>query len=198
MQSVQFPINFKFHIGTLANDFTATDANGNTIAFVRQKILKIFDEVQIFTDSSKSQLLYTIKANKWIDFSATYSFYDAQGNIIGSVARKGWASIWKARYDIYDNQQKQEFHIREGNPWTKVGDSFFSEIPLIGMFTGYVFNPSYFVLDSTGNQIARLKKQASFFGRKFTIDKLADFPEVDSQRILLSLMMMILLERRRG
>ncbi|WP_191967900.1 LURP-one-related/scramblase family protein [Rhizosphaericola mali] len=198
MQSVEFPIDFKFHIGTLANDFTATDASGNTIAFVRQKIFKFFDEVQIFTDSSKSQLLYTIKANKWIDFSATYSFYDAQGNIIGSVARKGWTSIWKARYDIFDETKHLSYHIREDNPWTKVGDSFFSEIPLIGIFTGYVFNPSYSVIDNSGNKIARLKKQASFFGRKFSVEKSKQFVEVDTDRILLSLMMMILLERRRG
>jgi hypothetical protein len=44
----------------------------------------------------------------------------------------------------------------------------------------------------------RLKKQASFIGRTFTIDKLAQLDENQEMRILLALMMVVLLERSRG
>jgi hypothetical protein len=43
-----------------------------------------------------------------------------------------------------------------------------------------------------------LKKDASFFGRKFTVSKEGDLKDEDEENIALSLMMMILLERRRG
>jgi hypothetical protein len=42
----------------------------------------------------------------------------------------------------------------------------------------------------------RLTKNKSFLGKTFTVDKIADVSE--KERIILSLMMMILLERRRG
>ena len=69
---------------------------------------------------------------------------------------------------------------------------------MAGMLTGYFFNPAYKVLDKNGTKIARLKKQASFFGRKFQVTKEGEMDEGDSERIMLGLMMLIVLERRRG
>lgn len=93
-----FPLGFKFKISTIANDFIATDSNGSTIAYVRQKMFKLIDQVDVYNDESRSHLIYQINANKWLDFSATYTFTDAMNNIIGRVARKGWRSAWKAHY----------------------------------------------------------------------------------------------------
>jgi hypothetical protein len=44
----------------------------------------------------------------------------------------------------------------------------------------------------------RLKKQPSFIGRRFTIDKLAHLDQTEELRLLLAVMMMVLLERARG
>jgi len=73
-----------------------------------------------------------------------------------------------------------------------------SEIPLVGIFSGYFFNPTYVVTNLRDEVIVRLKKEKSFFGRKFVIEKVKSIDNDDDQRIILGLMMMILLERRRG
>lgn len=198
MKNLSFPLTFTFKISTFSNDFIVEDANGKVIHFVRQKLFKFIEEVQVFNNESKSQVLYTIKANKWIDFSAAYIFTDARGLEIGRVARKGWASIWKARYEIYDENRVQDLFISEENGWIKVGDAVLGEIPLLGIFTGYLFNPAYLVTRPDGTQVAKLKKEPSFFGRRFTVSKVADFQQGEEERLVLSLMMMILLERRRG
>ena len=101
-------------------------------------------------------------------------------------------------YQIVDASNNPEYTIEEENGWVKVADSLLGEIPVAGAFTGYLFNPSYSVTNLKGEKIARLKKQASFFGRKFQITKLGELDEGDSERIMLGLMMLILLERRRG
>jgi uncharacterized protein YxjI len=193
-----FPISFEFKIGTLANDFVAKDASGNTIAYVRQKMFKFKEAIMIYAEESKTNLLYKINADRIIDFNASYAFSDANDNVIGRVGRKGMKSLWKANYEIFDNDNNQDFSIREENPWTKVFDAMMSEIPVVGMFTGYMFNPKYSVSKADGTIVARLSKEASFFGRKFKLDKLADFEPGDSERIMLALMMMVLLERQRG
>lgn len=72
------------------------------------------------------------------------------------------------------------------------------EIPILGLLIGYFFNPSYAVSDNDGIKVTRLKKTRSMIGRRFQIDKLADIDHDDQERIILSLMMMILLERHRG
>ncbi|MEZ7493921.1 hypothetical protein QO206_00375 [Leeuwenhoekiella aequorea] len=198
MKNLKFPIDLVFKIGTFSNDFTATDANGNLLAYARQKMFKLKEDIQIFADTSKNQLNYQIKADRWLDFSAAYAFYDANGNAFGKIVRKGWRSIWKAKYQIVDASNNPEYTIEEENGWVKVADSLLGEIPVAGAFTGYLFNPSYSVTNLKGEKIARLKKQASFFGRKFQITKLGELDEGDSERIMLGLMMLILLERRRG
>lgn len=198
MKKLLFPIELTFKIGTLANDFIATDSSGSTVGYVRQKMFKFKEDIEVFSDDSRTRLLYRIRADKWLDWSAAYSFTDGLGRDIGKVARQGWASIWKAHYEIIDQNNQLQYHVREENGWVKVVDSFIGEVPVLSMFTGYLFNPSYIVTDLRDNPIARLKKEPSFWGRKFSIIQLGDIDQDDDDRIMLGLMMMILLERRRG
>ena len=198
MKEVKFPIKLVFNITTFANDFSAKDAAGNTIAYVKQKLFKLKEAITVYDNENKTNINYTINADKWIDFSAAYSITDSNGNKLGKIARKGWASLWKAEYELIDQHEQLQYHIREENGWIKVFDSLLGEIPILGMLTGYFFNPTYKVTNLNDEIVARLKKEASFFGRRFEIDKLLDFDNDDDERIILGLMMMILLERRRG
>jgi uncharacterized protein YxjI len=198
MISNQFPIRLTFKIGTFSNDFVAQNANGETIVYVRQKLLKLIEQVDVFESEAQSELLYTIRANRWIDFTATYTFTNKLGTEIGRIVRKGWSSLWKAHYEIYDEKQLLDLTVREENPWAKVFDSLLSEIPILGIFTGYLFNPKYNLTRQDGTLVCSFKKNASFFGRKFTLNKEAEFEDGEEDRILLGMMMMVLLERRRG
>jgi len=198
MTNLNFPIQLTFNIGTLSNDFTARDADSRTVAFVKQKLFKLKEDISIYADESKAELLFNIKADRWIDFSAAYSITHADGKELGKIARKGWKSMWKAKYLLIDQHQKEQFSIEEENGWVKVWDNLLGEIPIIGLLTGYFFNPSYAVMNLDGEKVARLKKQASFFGRKFEITKLTDMDNDDDERVMVGLMMMVLLERRRG
>jgi len=198
MDTLNYPLNFTFKIGTLSNDFTAKDANNQTVAYVRQKLFKLKEKVVVYSDESKTTEKYHIKANKWLDFNTAYAFTDAEGTNLGKVARKGWKSLWKAKYELYDENDQQDLIIQEENPFAKVMDAMLSEVPVLGMLTGYLFNPKYTVTRPDGTLVARVKKQKSFFGRRFSIDKLAEFEAGEELRILLGSMMMLLLERRRG
>ncbi|WP_194850060.1 LURP-one-related/scramblase family protein [Nonlabens antarcticus] len=198
MKNIQYPIKFSFRITTLSNDFTATDATGSTIAYVRQKMFKLKEAITVYSDTSKNQVLFTIKANKWLDWSAAYSMLDANGNEIGKIARKGWRSMWKAEYNIIDQHEKLQYRVQEASVWTRMADSLVGEIPVLGFFTGYMFHPTYNVTDVNGDIVVKLKKKPSFFGKEFEVEKLSDIEEDDKERVMLGLMMMIILERRRG
>lgn len=198
MNSMQFPLQLTFKVTTLSNDFVATDANGNTVAYVRQKMLRLLEEVQVFSNENRSELNYTIRANRWLDFNSTYTFTNRMGYEVGRIVRKGWASLWKAHYEIFDEKQQSDLIIREENPWAKVFDNMLGEIPLLGVLSGYLFHPAYIVTRPNGTEVVRLTKQPSFWGRKFTVDKLSSFETGEEERIVLGLMMMILLERQRG
>ena len=198
MQNLTFPINFQFKVTTFSNDFTATDASGAMVAYVRQKMFKLKEDIVIYSDPGKLKVNYNIKADRWLDFSAAYAFFDDNGQEFGKIARTGWRSIWKAKYEIIDENKELQYTITEENAWTKVLDSLLGQIPILSMFTGYLFNPAYIVIDNDQNIVARLKKEPSMLGRNFTVSKVGEMDSNDDDRILLGLMMLVLLERRRG
>ncbi|MBP2619331.1 MULTISPECIES: hypothetical protein [Chryseobacterium] len=199
LNNLNYPLDFKFKISTLASDFNITDKNGNYVAYVRQKMFKLKEDVIVFNDESKSKELFRIRANKWIDFNASYSLNDIVDNKnYGRLARKGMRSLWKSSYDILDANDQPKFKVQEDNAWVRFWDSFVGELPIIGMFTGYFLNPSYTVTGIDGKAYFKLKKMPSFFGRRFQLDRLIDIDDEEESLVILSLLMMTLLERARG
>ncbi|CAA7195501.1 LURP-one-related/scramblase family protein [Chryseobacterium potabilaquae] len=199
LNNLNYPLDFKFKISTLASDFNITDKNGNYVAYVRQKMFKLKEDVIVFNDESKSKELFRIQANKWIDFNSSYSLNDIlQNKNFGRLARKGMRSIWKASYDILDANDQSKFKIQEDNAWVRFFDGVVGEIPIIGMFTGYFLNPTYSVTGVDGKVYFKLKKMPSFFGRRFQLDRIIDIDDEDESLVILSLLMMVLLERARG
>jgi|TARA_R110002126_G_scaffold142037_4_gene287582 hypothetical protein len=198
MQDIHFPVTFEFNIATLANDFTAIDSNGHTIAYVKQKMFKLKEDISVYNNDTKSELNYKIKADKWLDFSVAYSFYDKREKEFGKVLRKGWKSMWNAHYEIIDQHQKQQYVINEQNVWIKFLDRLLGEIPILSFFTGYLFNPTYLVKNTKGETVVELTKLKSFLGKNFKVSKIKEIDNDDDNRVMLALMMFVLLERRRG
>ena len=199
LKNLNYPLDFKFKITTLSSDFNITDRNGNYVAYVRQKMFKLKEDVIVFNDETKSQELFRIKANQWIDFNASYAITDLQsGKIFGNLSRRGMRSLWKSQYDIADETSATKYQINEDNGWIKVLDGIIGEIPLVGMLTGYFLNPSYTVKDHAGKEYFKLKKMPSLFGRRFQLDRIIDIDDKDESLVVLSFLMMVLLERDRG
>lgn len=199
LKNLNYPLNFKFKLTTLASDFNITDKDGNYVAYVRQKMFKLKEDVVIFSDQKKTTELFRIKADRWMDFNACYDIMGLPDNKkYGRLVRKGVKSLWKATYQIVDENDQKKFIITEDNGWVKVWDSIVGEIPIIGMFTGYFLNPSYTARDLSGKEVFRLKKMPSFIGRRFQLDRLVDISDEDESLIVLSFLMMVLLEKSRG
>ena len=74
---MQYPIELNFKLLTFGQRIVATDANGNVIMFIKQKMLKLKEEVEVYSDPDQTQLMFTMKADRVIDFSANYHFADA-------------------------------------------------------------------------------------------------------------------------
>ena len=191
---MNFPLSLTFKVAALAPQIYVHDALGTPLCYVRQKMFKLKEHISVFKDESKTQLISEIHADRIIDFSAAYHFVDTEGVTYGSVKRKGLRSIWRTRYEVQD--ENSHYTIQEGNPWTKVLDELVSEVPIVGMFTGYLLNPHYDVVDGSGTRRYTLRKQPSFFGRKFSVERYGE--NEDDLLIVMSLIMMTLLERRRG
>lgn len=195
---MNYPLSVSFKTFALGNQASVTDSTGSVIFFVKQKAFKLREAITVFTDATQSTPLCTIKTNKIIDFSAQYFFANMQGEELGSVKRAGARSLWKANYTTLDTGGNPVMQINEENGWVKVLDTLLLEVPLLGLISGYFFNPSYLVTRPDGSQVARIKKEKAMFEGKFTIEKLGEIAPEEELRFLLGCFTSILLERFRG
>lgn len=197
---LQYPLNLSFKLIAFGPQVFVRDASGREVFFVHQKALKFKEDINIYSNSQKSQVLYNIKADRWLDFNANYSMTDMNGQTVGMVQREGMRSILKASYNIKDSAGSVVAHIKEDNPWIRVADIVLEQIPIVGMFAGYLFHPSYTIYRSGGETpVLHLTKQPAFFEGKFELTQLSPFTGDDEEaRMMLSILMMVLLERQRG
>ena len=198
-ENVAWPLTLSFKVLALARQIKVTDAGGREVMYVRQKILKFKEQVEVFQSSARTNLVATIQANKVIDWSARYRFTLANGDYIGDVGRKGWRSIWKAHYQTFNpGDDTPDYDIQEENPMAKVMDSLIGEVPVLGFFTGYLFHPKFAASRPDGEVAMRLTKQPAFWEGKFLLEKFVELPPREEANLVLSFLMLIALERRRG
>jgi uncharacterized protein YxjI len=196
---MDYPLQFRFKIFALASQIYVQEATGKTACYVRQKMLRLREKVEVFTDDTQQQQLATIEADRIIDWSARYTFRDAHGQEMGHLGRRGMKSFWSAHYEVFAAGSKEPaFVIREENPMAKVIDGFLSEIPIVGMFTGFMFHPRYLASRPDGTPVMRLVKQTAFFEGRFEVTKIAELNDEEELALVLSFLMMNLLERNRG
>ncbi len=195
---MNYPLTLTFKLLTLGTRIYVRDANENLIGFVRPKRFKLKEDISVFADENQTRILFNIKADRIIDFSARYNFMDSGGNFLGSIKRQGMRSLWKTHYQISDAGDRQILEIHEENAWIKIVDSLVGEIPILGMFTGYVFNPAYIVSRMDNTPIVRLQKQPALFEGKFQAVTEAQLSQSEESLVLLGVLTMTLLERNRG
>ena len=194
-------MQMSFKILALAPQIFMRDALGHEVFYIHQKLFKLKEDVRVYSDSSKTREMYHIGADRIIDISARYNFTDSMNGIpLGSIKREGLKSLWKASYNIFNDTGNPSHHIKEDKPVIKVFDALLGEVPVLGMFSGYFFNPSYTIYQvGTEIPVLQISKQRAFFEGKFEIVKMMETAnEAEERRLLLSIMMMTLLERSRG
>lgn len=205
MPIYNYPLNMRFKLVALAPRIIVQDASGQEILFVHQKTWKLKEDILLYRDQSKGEVVYRIRADRVIDFSATYRFVDGNDTrSYGLVKRKGMRSIWRATYFSDDVNGNTTHHLKEDKPWVKVWDAVLNEVPVVNLFTGFMLNPSYTSYrgaerNDESQPVMHLKKLPAFFEGKYSIELLNPSISQDEEiQNLLSIIMLVQLERRRG
>lgn len=197
---MNYPISFRFKLLALAPQIYVTDASGQPLCYVKQKLFRFREKVEVFTDDTRQTLLATIEADRIIDWSARYTFRSPSGQVLGAMGRRGLKSLWRAHYDVFaPGAQTSTFSIQEANPFVKMLDGIVGGIPVLGVFTGYMLHPSYIATrGEAGASVMRLTKQPAFFEGRFGLTQEGPADDGEQLALLLSFLMMNLLERQRG
>lgn len=87
----------------LTGVFRIYDDAGQVVAYSKQKMFKLREDIRVYTNEDQSHELMIIQARNIIDFSAAYDVYDClSGTIAGTLRRRGIASIVRDEWDVLD------------------------------------------------------------------------------------------------
>lgn len=194
---MKYPLEMRFKLFSLSQQIAITDAAGTSILYVKQKMFRLKEKVEVFSDSGMKSKRFEINADRMLDFTANYRFTAADGSDWGTVRREGMRSLWSAHYDVYEGANI-DMTIREEEPWKRFVESVLGEIPVVGFLAIYLLNPTYLVTMANGAPALRVIKKPSIFERYFVIEKVAEVDPDDELRALLALITMVILEKSRG
>ena len=194
---MDYPLDLRFKIATIGTRVRVTDASGRMVAYVRKKKFRLKEDIGVYADEGQKKLLFRIKADRMLDFGASYSVALPDGAPIGAVRQEGMKSLWKSSYSLTDARGAGVGFIHEENPWVKVLDGLMESIPFGDALGGLFFNPAY-IVELRGEPALRVAKQRSVFESSFRLEKLKAFSEKEEDVILAGVIMMVLLERDRG
>jgi hypothetical protein len=193
-----YPLQLTFKRIALAPQLTVADAAGRLLLYVRQKAFRLREAVTVFADREQTRPLYTIAADRVLDFSARYDIAAADGRPVGAVRRRGMRSIWRAHFEVLRGDATV-LDVREENAWVKVLDGILGELPLIGaIVSGYLFHPAYLVTRPDGTAVLRIRKQPALWEGRYEVTALAPLDDAEEELALLATLMLLLLERTRG
>ncbi len=193
----QYPLSLSFKMIAISPQIRVTDAADRLVMYIKQKAFKLREDVTIFSDEQQQFPLLHIKADRIIDFAATYTIRDTAERVLGAVKGQGMRSLWRTNFAVLDAAGNAIGNIVEDNPWVKVADGLVNEIPLVGWVAGLFINPAY-TATLHGRPALHLVKKPSMLERHFTITNSGDLSESDEQLLLASVVMMLLLIRGRG
>jgi uncharacterized protein YxjI len=87
---------------------------GPPIAYVRQKKMKIKEEIRFFADEAETQELFQIKARSWLDTgSSKYDVIDAQEGNIGLLEHVFGKSLFRSTWRISSPEGEEIAIARE-------------------------------------------------------------------------------------
>lgn len=195
---MRFPVEVRFRTLALAAKVSVYDAGGALRYFVRQKLFKLKEDVTVYADEGETTPVAHIRADRVLDFSAHYHVTTPAGAPIGAVRRRGRASLWRATYEVVRADGTLAYTLREANPWVKVADGLFQQIPIVGLLSGYVLHPRY-VLHRAGDDAPALhvRKEAALFEASYVLSD-PDGLGGDEELVLFATLMALVLERTRG
>jgi len=94
------PVINQYECSTLAADGKSA---GEAVCFVEQKRFKFKEDLRAFTDASKREELFRIKARQAFDPRARYKVTDASGAHIGELGKAFGKSLLRSTWEIFDS-----------------------------------------------------------------------------------------------
>jgi len=173
----------------IADQYWIEDGRGSQLGYSRQKLLRIKEDIRVFSDDTMSREVFRIRQENIGDAWGTFDVLDSEtGACVGKIRRKALMSgLFADEYFLLDpmNQQVGRISERAGRAtmrrWMPGGDLV----------------PEHVVVEFYGQQVAEIKQQFKIIGDSWEVDCSRVPANFDRRTLLACMLMMGMVERDR-
>jgi uncharacterized protein YxjI len=109
------------------------DGELGLVGHVRQKRLKLREEIVFYADESRQRTSFQIRARKVLDLGARYDVLDEHGNRIGVFGKAFAASLTRSTWVVYDPSESGELlRVQERSQPIAILRRLWDFIPFVG------------------------------------------------------------------
>lgn len=155
----------KFGFG---NQYRIEDPAGNLIAFSKQKMFKIREDIRFWTDEGQGTELFRLATQKIIDFNANFEVTEsATGAVLGYIRRRGMkSSLYKDHWLIFDAQGRHVGDLHESSGF----------VALVRRFVdlGFLLPTKFEIFlgpEGSAHKIATFKQRFQIFGDTYDLTR---------------------------
>lgn len=88
---------------TLGRQLRILGPDGKQLAFARQKMFRLREDIRIYAEQSRDTEVLVLRASKILDFNAAFEVFDpTTGEHLGIIRRKGWSSMLRDKWQFAD------------------------------------------------------------------------------------------------
>jgi hypothetical protein len=129
-------------------------ADGQALAFARQKRMALREDIRVFADESEQQELFRIKARAVMDITARNDVTAADGTRLGSLTKAFGASLLRSTWRVLDPDDQELFAATEKSTTVALLRRVADFIP----FADMVPIPYHFTFVSGGRELGGLTR----------------------------------------
>lgn len=157
---------------------------GPPIAYVRQKKLKIKEEIRFFGDEAETQELFQIKARTWLDTGGSkYDVIDAQAGNIGLLEHAFRQSLFRSTWRISAPEGEEVAVARERSQVLAIARRLIDFVPDVG---GLIPIPYNFEILAGDQAIGRMDRKFQLRDR-YVLDLSGDPEKTLDRRLAIAL-----------
>lgn len=173
----------------IANQYWIEDQQGNSLGYTKQKLLKLKEDIRIYTDESMNTELFRLQQQQIMDMWGTFAIIDSATNIcVGKLKRQAISSgLVKDEYLLLDPNGQQVGRVVEST-----GRGLARKwIPGGGLI------PEHVAVEFNGQEVAQIRQQFKIIGDIWEVDCSRVPAQFDRRTLLGCMIMMGMIERAR-
>jgi hypothetical protein len=172
----------------LAGKYWIEDQAGNQLGFSKQKLLKLKEDIRIFSDDKMNHELFQIRQTQIVDAWGTYNVVDSASNtVVGQMKRKHLKSMVADEYHLCDPQ---------GQPYGRIFEETGKSLMRKFMPGGGLI-PQKVWLEIQGQKVAEIGQKFKMVGDIWEVNCSAVPPQFDRRVLLSAMLIMAMIERKK-